>query len=63
MKTIIVNVQIQLDQFSDSDTEIYVMDQLNIFNTILTSQNLDSQPQIFANNIDSSDINVHNVND
>jgi len=62
MKSIIVNVQIQFDSFEDISTDEeakqVVMKQLNEYNGVLQQRFGDSSPQMFCNNIDSSDIEV-----
>jgi len=58
MKSIIVKVQIQLDQYGDEDSAQYVMDKLNEMNSVIQQRFNDVCPQIFCNNIDSSDIEV-----
>jgi len=62
MKSVIVNVQIQLDVFTDSndieDIAREVGEQLNLCNTIVQMSQLDSQPQILANSINDSDMEV-----
>lgn len=61
MKTIIAKVQVQFDLFGDvseEQIENAVMTELNRINVVLQHANLDSQPQVFCNNIDSSDIEV-----
>lgn len=55
MKTINVMVMIQLD-IKGIDTESEVKDSLEVINNIIAESNLDSQPQLFINNINSSDI-------
>ena len=58
MRSIIVKVQIQFDQFGKDDSENYTAETLNKMNTVLQREFPDICPGIFANNIDSSDIEV-----
>ena len=58
MKSIIVKVQIQLDQFGNENSESYVKEVLNNANTLLQREFRDIQPQILCNNIPSEDIEV-----
>jgi hypothetical protein len=55
MKTITVNVQIQLDIRGKNDIIQEVQNQLDFINERI--KDLSSEPQIFVNNVDKSDIN------
>lgn len=63
MKSIIAKVQIQLDQYTDEDSELYVMETIDKINAVLQREFNDISPLIFGNNIDSSDIEVCEMND
>ena len=63
MKSIIAKVQIQFDQFSDDDSEQYVMETINKINAVLQREFNDISPIVFGNNIDSSDIEVSEEKD
>ena len=58
MKSIIVKVQIQLDQLVEKNSEQYVMETLESMNEVLRNKFVDISPTIFCNNIDSSDIEI-----
>jgi hypothetical protein len=61
MQTILAKVEIQFDQFSDGDPELYTMETINKINEVLQREFNDISPLIFGNNIDSSDIEVSNT--
>ena len=63
MKTILVKVQMQFDQFSNENSEQFVMSTIDRINSVLQKEFSDISPIIFGNNIDSSDIEVVNVDD
>lgn len=63
MKSIIAKVQIQFDQFSDEDSEMYTMKVMDKINSVLQREFNDISPIIFGNNIDSSDIEVSECNE
>ena len=60
MKSVIAKVQIQFDVFeNDLDKlEQAIQNELENLNRIWSEARLDSQPQMFINNIDKSDIEV-----
>jgi len=62
MKTILVKVQLQLDQFNDIDSKQYVMETIELINNVLQERFPTESPQIFGNNIDSSDIEISEFN-
>ncbi len=57
MKTLTINVQIQIDQFNDEDAKVYAVDTIAKINMALEREFPDVCPQIFAS-IDNSDITV-----
>lgn len=63
MKSIIVKVQIQFDQYTDNDSEQYTMETIDRINEVLQREFNDISPIIFGNNIDSSDIEVTDENE
>lgn len=63
MKSILAKVQIQFDQFSDEDSEMYAMETIDKINEVLQREFQDISPIIYGNNIDSSDIEVSSVTD
>lgn len=63
MKTIIAKVQIQFDQYSDTNPEQYTMETIGRINEVLQREFSDISPIIFGNNIDSSDVEVSNENE
>jgi len=59
LKSVIVNVQIQFDQFGDGCSEAYTMDTLNQINGVIYERFRDICPQILSpNNISPEDIEV-----
>jgi len=68
MKSVIVKLQIQFDIFvdvsaSERDMREEVQQTLDAINTVLQEKNMESQPQLFANNIDDSDIEITDSED
>lgn len=63
MKSIIVKVQIQFDQYTDNDSEQYTMETIGKINEVLQREFNDISPIIFGNNIDSSNIEVSDENE
>jgi hypothetical protein len=57
MKTITVNVQIQMDVEDNKSVLSQVQDILEVVNDVISNNEIDGQPQIFVNDIDNSDIN------
>ena len=55
MKTVTVNIQIQLDIRGEEDNVQEVQNQLDFINERI--KDLSCEPQIFVNSIDKSDIN------
>lgn len=56
MKTVIVNVQIQMDINESRDEVQQVSNVLDAMNQIISISEIESQPQIFVSGIDYSDI-------
>ena len=63
MKSIIVKVQIQFDQYSDKDSEQYTMETINRINEVLQREFNDISPIILGDNIYSSDIEITDENE
>ena len=63
MKSIIVKVQIQFDQYSDKDSEQYTMETINRINEVLQREFNDISPIILGDNIYSSDIEITDANE
>jgi hypothetical protein len=55
-KTINVTVQIQMDVREDSDSAEQAREILDLVNTIISSSELETQPQIFTSDISRADI-------
>lgn len=65
MKNVTVKVHIQFDVVNDDPDKIKaeVMDKLDSMSQTLATYHTDSDPLIFTNSIDSSDIDIHTPED
>lgn len=65
MKNVTVNIQIQFDVDSDTEEQIKneVIDKLNSMSQTLARYHMESDPVIFTNSLDSSDIEIQTPED
>jgi len=65
MKNVTVNIQIQFDVDSDTEEQIKneVINKLDSMSQTLARHHMESDPLIFTNAIDSSDIEIHTPED
>ena len=65
MKKVTVNIQIQFDVDNDTEEKIKneVIDKLNSMSQTLARHHMESDPLIFTNSIDSSDIEISTPED